>query len=287
MASGLSGVGSAERPPGDTENIPKKEHSEFYQTSVEQYGRAEANVAVNIVHRKLQARERNNWDAQATYQEIAEEIINHPKTPKSTADIQRFRETIAIREQKTREPQQRISANETSTSNDGIRIYLVSTNSEKDSAYNCRVASNTSWSDEKISAVSNASAFGSGYAWGRLWREWSTGSFSGTFDITCDYNIQAFERNSSCKVSLFVREQGDGPRFKTVDTINSYVDDNRTRAARFDVDANETYDVGVELYTQSAAGGDPAAISDVYNDTLNNGRRHFEVNKLTLEEEPS
>lgn len=256
---------------------------------VERYGKSEANVAVNIVHRKLRAKERNNWDIQTTHREIAEAIIGHPKTPESTADIQRYLDATATHEAQTIQTQQQnsgLTAKNVSTSSEGNRIFLINDNTGKNSAYNCRVAAKADSYSDKIRAVSNASTFGSGNAWGRLSGISYTGSSPAIFDVTCDYDIQAYERNSSCKVSLFVREEGGGPRFKTVDKINSYVDATRSRTARFEVDPDEKYYVGVELYTQSAAGGDPATISDVYNDTLNNGRRHFKVNELTLEEEP-
>lgn len=101
--------------------------------------------------------------------------------------------------------------------------------------------------------------------------------------MTCQYEIQGYVRNATCEVSLYVREDGQGPIFELVDDINTGIDDTRTRTASFNVDANEGYNVGVELYTEAQAGGDPAAVSDVYNTTSLNGRRHFQVLDFKIE----
>jgi hypothetical protein len=153
----------------------------------------------------------------------------------------------------------------------------------QNNVYNCRVDVDVDIWDQKIWAVSNASLYGSGFAWGRLYDDFEPSS-SGTHDVTCEYDIQGYVRNATCDVYLFAREPGQGPQRKRIDVIDTGIDNTRTRTETFDLEAGEQYDIGVELYTEAAAGGDPAAVADFYNTTALNGRRHFTVDRFTIEE---
>lgn len=280
VVGGLSGVASAASTSNEDGKAPEKKYEEFYHAAVDQYGKSEANVAVNIVDRKLRAKKRKGWDAQTTNQKIGDAIIAHPKTPRSSKDIQNYRQRTTSRKTNSAEAQQQSTTQAISTSAQGLSLDYD--NSEKYAVYNTRAAVDTDTGSDSIWAVSNASLYGSGYAWGRLYGRYFP-STSGTLDVTCQYEIQGYVRNATCEVSLYVREDGQGPIFELVDDINTGIDDTRTRTASFDVDANEGYNVGVELYTESQAGGDPAAVSDVYNTTALNGRRHFQVLDFKIE----
>lgn len=250
--------------------LPKNKYPELYEFAVREYGEFEAEIGVDIVDHNLQQKERHEWDRHTTNQKIGDAIIDHPDTPNSSEDIRNYREA----QTKTRQSPPIPPAER------GRELELEYENSHKHWSYLCSVDVDTDTGDDIIRAFSDSTIYGSGFAWGRLYGRY-TPSESETIEITCQYEIWSHVQNATCDVSLYVREDGQGPIFESVDEMNAGIDETRTRTAQFDLDADEGYNVGVELHTESSAAG-MSSVSDVHSNTMS-GRRHFRVCDFSIE----
>jgi len=157
-------------------------------------------------------------------------------------------------------------------------LYLNGTTTQLDSTLNTRVDADVDLDKERLYAVSNSAAVGSGTAIARMHSSYNIPETT-EYTVSVDYHRDVDVLASSGELYVYTKDDLTGLRKFKLEDLGPSGD--TTRSATFEMNENRTYEIGIELRAYSSTAG-AAAYTDAYNCKsigCFDGRHHVEMNR--------
>lgn len=271
-----STIGASATTASDSDTLPNS----VKQQLRERYG-DEADVLIKVLIQTINEAESEGLSPEAGYNRAADRIVARSDTPKATTDIREVRELRTEQEHDTTEAT--VQTNEThasltSVSTTDVRYVYVG-DGEKGGSSSLSGAADRAYDPRENTMRANARIALSGGATGyaRLFRPAYEirSHLAGDVQISLPYYRLGTVQGGNAKISLFIRDSSGTIIKKTVEQPNG-VDGSTTGTAQFVLNEGESYDIGVEIYT-NVSGINAYSYADFYNNSTA-GQRQVELN---------
>ncbi|WP_435362019.1 hypothetical protein [Haloarchaeobius sp. DFWS5] len=259
-----------------TKSVSGKSNDEIPEKVKEQLRRRygnEAEILINIISEVIRKVDSGVLSEDQGNTRVNNRIIEHPKTPKATSDIQSVAESHSpssdpiVDTQTTSE----VSTSKVSTSSfslipdEGEAGGSSSLTGAAERDYN--VSQNTVRANARVALAGDATGYARVYA--------SDVYLSGDVRVSATYYRAGTVQGGSAEISLFVRDS-NGTLIDQVVERPSGVDGTTTEYAQFYLEEGESYDIGIEVYTR-VSGLNSYSYADFYSlSTV--GQRRVELN---------
>lgn len=289
---GIGGITAA-----TSSSIPEEDQEWFYQRTKEQYGAAEADIALEIVKGEYAKREKQNLSDEITYQNITSALLDHPDTPKGSADLRAVLEDLRLINDFDH------STNVSATSSEGgggggdvgtqgetctdcggsgdkYVIAVDSSEQETKDAYGSTTKAHTNVDNNNQRGYVMTGVYGAGHATTRLFGTYYVPS-DGDYDVNAEYFRRTHVNGAQAKISIAVRPSYGGWNAEPVEILGAPREGSVTKTKTFTLNGGYYYDLGVELIAEGASSSTEGDISDTHNwasDTL----RHLHVGELSI-----
>jgi hypothetical protein len=260
--------------PGGTETEPLRRDRRSYLVS--EYGRKEASIIQGIATKYRNCSMEGDRDPEAAFQAAADEILEHPQTPKVSEDIQNRRALLTAEESQIKEDTPDSdglnSTSDISTAAVGASTKVSPTKGQKGgSAWGIGAADREfSVSNQRIQANARVTGIGGGTAYARLYgRLTPSSSIGGAVRMTANYHRHGSVVGGNAEIRFFVRETARPSSTQVFRTVEKpgFSSGNTVRSEQFFLPVGVQHDIGIEIL----ASVDTIAAAYFYADYLSTG----------------